>query len=142
MKARKLFTALAALAIVGSAAGISAASATSIAEPDTTFRVKSYVRVVNNNWLDVNIYAVSGGRSWRLGTDRSFQEVDFEIPRWLMSGSYEITLVTDPIGSRTANISNTVIFTPGDVVQLNVENAINMTNAWIIGTTVGVDDIQ
>lgn len=142
MKARNLFTALAALAIVGCAAGPSAASATSIAEPDTTFQVKSYVRVVNNNWLDVNIYAVSGGRNWRLGTVRSFQEVDFEIPRWLMSGTYEVTLVTDPIGSRRANISNTVIFTPGDVIQLNVENAINMTNAWIIGTTLGEDGIQ
>ena len=142
MKARNLFIALAALAIAGSAAGTSGASATSIAEPDTTFQVKSYVRVVNNNWLDVNIYAVSGGRSWRLGTVRSFQEVDFELPRWLLSGSYEVTLVTDPIGSRGAHISNRVIFTPGDVVQLNVENAINMTNAWIIGTTLGEDGIQ
>jgi len=142
MKTRNLFTALAALAIAGSAAGISAASATSTAEPDTTFRVKSYVRVVNNNWLDVNIYAVSGARSWRLGTVRSFQEVDFEIPRWLLTGTYEVTLVTDPIGSRTANISNTVIFTPGDVIQLNVENAINMTNAWIVGTTLGEDVAQ
>lgn len=142
MKARNLFAALAALAITGSTAGASAASATSIAEPDTTFRVKSYVRVVNNNWLDVNIYAVSGGRSWRLGTVGSFQKVDFEIPRWLMTGSYEVTLVTDPIGSRNGNVSNRVLFTPGDVVQLNVENAINMTNAWIVGTTVGQDGIQ
>jgi len=142
MKTRNLFAALAALAIVGSTADTSGASATSIAEPDTTFQVKSYVRVVNNNWLDVNIYAVSGGRSWRLGTVRSFQKIDFEIPRWLMTGSYEVTLVTDPIGSRNRNVSNTVLFTPGDMVQLNVENAINMTNAWIIGTTVGQDGIQ
>lgn len=141
MKTRSLFTALTALALVGTAAGSSEASATSIAEPDTTFQVKSYVRVINNNWLDVNIYAASGGRSWRLGTVGSFQEVDFELPRWLMSGRYDVTLVTDPIGSRVANVSNTVIFTPGDVVQLNVENAINMTNAWIIGTTLGAEEI-
>lgn len=142
MKARNLFAALAALAIAGSTAGASAASTTSIAEPDTTYQVKSYVRVVNNNWLDVNIYAVTGARTWRLGTVRSFQEIDFELPRWLLSGAYEVTLVTDPIGSRHGNISNRVIFTPGDVVQLNVENAINMTNAWIVGTTVGQDGIQ
>jgi hypothetical protein len=138
MKARKLPNALAALAVLAAAVTVTApaASAQPTKQSDTTWQVKTYLHVVNQNWLDVNVYAISGSGRYRLGTVNSFTTRDFELPRWLIATHQEVTLVTDPIGSRVANVSNTVIFTPGDVIQLTVENAINLTNAWIVGTTL------
>lgn len=103
------------------------------APSDTSARyVDVTVEVVNNNLLDMRVYAVSHGRSHRLGTVSSFTRERFRLPRSLVAPNDEVRFIAQPIGSRTRHTTPTVTFIPGDVLEFRIETSIRMSTVRVV----------
>ncbi|MGH7572316.1 MAG: hypothetical protein ACREMK_10790 [Gemmatimonadota bacterium] len=88
------------------------------------------VEVTNYNYLDVNIYAVAGSQTIRLGTVTTNSEVTFEVPRGLpLSGG--IRFLVDPIGSRGAYLSDDIVVSPGDIIELVVQSRLGLSSTVV-----------
>ncbi len=85
------------------------------------------VRVVNNNWLDMRIYAVVSGRLVRLGTVTGLSSETLKIPRGLVGFADDLELVARGIGSRFEVYRASVLVSPGDVLEFRIENSIGLS---------------
>jgi len=81
---------------------------------------KSYVRVVNQAFLDANIYALVSSQRVRLGTATGNSTTRFLIPPSLLFGPTQIQFQSDPIGGRTSPVSMAVTVSPGDEVTMTI----------------------
>ncbi|HKY61006.1 MAG TPA: hypothetical protein VJP59_08340 [Gemmatimonadota bacterium] len=77
------------------------------------------VEVTNHNVLDVNVFAVGGSQTARLGTVSTNATRTFEIPRSLFV-STGLRLLIDPVGSVRGILTEEMQILPGDTVSLNV----------------------
>ena len=93
-------------------------------------RVK--VRVSNNNFADMRVYAVNGGRQWRLGTVTSFTSELLTVPRFVSLPLHELRLVAIPIGGRRGYSSPPILVEPGDVVEFRIENNAALSSAYVL----------
>ena len=82
------------------------------AERPTTLRVR------NQGFLDVNVYAVRGGQRVRLGTVTGNSTQVLRIPPFLLNGITPLRFVADPIGNQRTPTSDEIVVTPGDEVQI------------------------
>ncbi len=89
------------------------------------------VRVLNHNWSDVNVYVVRLGTRLRLGTVASMREELFDLPRGFMASSSDVRLMIDPIGSRFTYTTEPILVSPGQTIDMRVENNIHLTN-WAV----------
>ncbi len=102
-------------------------------QSDTSARyVDVTVEVVNNNLLDMRVYAVSHGRSHRLGTVSSFSRERFRLPRSLVAPNDEVRFIAQPIGSRTGHTTPTLTFAPGDALEYRIETSISMSTVRVV----------
>lgn len=92
-----------------------------------TERAPVSVRVVNSNWLDVRVYVLSRGVTYHLGTVHTGTTRKFELPRWLASPGADIQLAARPIGSRESVVTQSILFSPGDVIEWRVENNLSVS---------------
>ena len=81
------------------------------------------VRVRNQGFLDVNVYAVRGGQRVRLGTVTGNSVQVLRIPEFLLSGATPLRFIADPIGNQRQPTSDEIMVTPGDEVTLYVPPA-------------------
>lgn len=106
------------------------------AQPDTVKAVtddsRVSVYVENRNFLDMRVYVVRNGAAYRLGTVTSFTEEEFKLPRGLVGTPDDVQLLARPIGSRRGYVSHPVIFSSGDTLVFQIENAIGLSSAWVI----------
>lgn len=77
------------------------------------------VEVTNHNVLDVNVFAVGGSQTTRLGTVSTNATRTFEISRGLYVAS-GLRLLVDPVGSLEGTLTDEVQVFPGDTVTLTV----------------------
>jgi hypothetical protein len=77
------------------------------------------VQVTNHNVLDVNVFAVGGSQTARLGTVSTNATLTFEIPRGLYVAS-GLRLLVDPVGAVQGVLTDEVQVLPGDTVSLDV----------------------
>lgn len=77
------------------------------------------VEVTNHNVLDVNVFAVGGSQTVRLGTVSTNATRTFEIPGGLYVAS-GLRLLVDPVGSAQGMLTDEVQVLPGDTVSLTV----------------------
>ncbi len=89
------------------------------------------VRVVNDNWHDMNVYAFRNGYRRRLGTVTSFTSRVFALPQAFLIPSDELRLIADPIGRRGAFFSEALVISAGDVIEWRLRNNINLSNIFI-----------
>lgn len=89
------------------------------------------VRVTNNNWADMNVYAERGGMRVRLGTVTTMGSRLFRLPRALMNGNGDVRLVADPIGSRETHVTSPVQVWPGQTVAFRIENHIAISSITV-----------
>ena len=89
------------------------------------------VAVVNRNWLDVRVYAVSSSHTVRLGTVSSFGEAVFTLPRTLQAGFTDLRLAIRPIGKRGVHYTTPILASPGDIIEFRVENHLALSNAIV-----------
>jgi len=75
------------------------------------------VRVENQNWRAIHVYAVAGGQIKSMGQLSSQQTDTFELPVSILGSRQEIRLLADPIGSDEGTLSDPILIHPGDLVE-------------------------
>lgn len=81
------------------------------------------VVVENNNFADVNVYAIHSGQRIRLGTVTGNTTRTFAVPRTLVGSGVLVRFLADFIGSSRAPVSEEVVIWPGDSVGLMIPAA-------------------
>jgi hypothetical protein len=129
MTGRRFFTTFA----LASAVALSAAASANEARAQDTGATerKATVYVENHHTSDIRVYAVSGGRTQRLGLVTSFTTSQFKLPAWFVGGGHEFRLVAYPIGARTGVATQDLDAFPGDVVEWQVRNALGLSSASV-----------
>jgi hypothetical protein len=89
------------------------------------------VKVRNNGWLDMRVYAVTRGNRWRLGTASTGQLMTVEIPRHLQADIVPLELVAYPIGGSGVATTEELLLSPGDQVDWVLENTLAFSSVSI-----------
>ncbi len=92
---------------------------------------RTTVRVVNDNWHDMTVYAVRSGYRRRLGTVTSLTSSVFTLPQMFLIPSDNLRLIADPIGRRGAYVSEALVISAGDVVEWRLRNNLRLSNIFI-----------
>jgi hypothetical protein len=103
-------------------------------EQDTTEVVTTeeiFAYVVNNNWLDMRVYALRSGQRFWLGTVNSYTASRFELPTWLLRGMGEVQLLALAIGSRRSMTTGIVFLAPGEEIVWRLENNLNLSTVMV-----------
>ena len=88
------------------------------------------LHVANHNWSDVVVFAVRGTARVRLGDVTTGSEADFVVPRSIATGG-QVTVVLHPIGGNRDFSTGPIMVSPGQQIDLRVENALQQTN-WSV----------
>ncbi len=126
MKTKKMLAPLLGLALATFALPATGDAAVPIVE-DSVRTDAVQVRVVNHNWHDMRIYAAVNGRFIRLGTVTSLSSETLKIPRWLVGFAANLEFVARGIGSRSETYSTSIQVSPGDMLELRLENSIGLS---------------
>ena len=111
MSTRRLFlVTMLGLAVVG--CGGSKSRSAAIPQPRTT------VRVENQGFSDMTVYAIRSGQRVRLGNAPGNTTTTFTIPANLIFGATPLRFLADPIGSNRTPVSDEITVQPGDQVRL------------------------
>ena len=100
-------------------------------ETPATVSQRTTVRVINDNWNDITVYAFRAGYRRLLGTVTSFTSRVFTLPPTFLIPSDELRLIADPIGRRGAFVSEPLLVNAGDVVEWRLRNNIRLSNIFI-----------
>ena len=111
MPTRRHF-ALAMLALALAACGGSKSRRAAVPQPRTS------VRVENQGFSDMTIYAIRSGQRVRLGIATGNTTTTFTIPPNLIFGATPLRFLADPLGSNRAPVSDEITVQPGDQVRL------------------------
>jgi hypothetical protein len=79
------------------------------------------IEVRNNNWADVNVYAVRSSQRVRLGTVTAAQTRKLTVHPDMIGPGGEIRIFAQAIGGYARYLSPRVYVGPGDVVALELE---------------------
>ena len=126
MKNEKMLTALIGLALATFALPFTGDATVPVVE-DSVQTDFVEVRVVNHNWHDMRIYAVINGRSIKLGTVTGLTSETLTIRRSLLSFAADVEFVAQGIGSRSEIFRTSIPVSPGDVLELRLENSIGLS---------------
>ncbi len=126
MKTKKMLAPLLGLALATFALPVTGDAAVPVVE-DSVRADGVQVRVVNNNWLDMRIYAVVGGAFLRLGTVTALSSQTLKIRESLLSFAADLVFVARGIGSRFEIYRTSIQVFPGDVLEFRVENSIGLS---------------
>ena len=107
---RFFFTAMLGFAVA--ACGGSKSHSAPIPQPRTTIRVE------NQGFADITIYAIRSGQRVRLGQATGNSTSTFTIPANLIFGATPLRFLADPIGGRGTPVSDEITVQPGDQVRL------------------------
>jgi hypothetical protein len=89
------------------------------------------VKVRNNGWLDMRVYAVVDGNRWRLGTAHTGRLLTVKVPRYLQTGIVPFQLVAYPIGGSGVAATEQLLLSPGDQVDWQLENYLAFSTVFI-----------
>lgn len=81
-------------------------------QPDVT------VRVTNEDWLDVTVYAIYKAKRFRLGRVTTGNTEVFVVPKGLIVGATDLQFLGIPLASRDNRLTEPIIVSPGDEVTL------------------------
>ena len=82
---------------------------------------RTTVRVVNQGFLDRNIYVYRGSERVRLGTVSGNSSLVLTIPSTIVQSTLALRFVADPIGGRAPAATEEITVTPGDQVVLTIQ---------------------
>jgi hypothetical protein len=85
------------------------------------------VTVSNHNWNTIVVYAMSHGQVSRLGEVNTGTTSNLKTPAAIDPAAGDFQLLVDPIGSRLAYETGTILVNPGDNIRLTVENDLNLS---------------
>ena len=81
---------------------------------------RTTVRVVNQGFLDRNIYVLRGSERVRLGTVSGNSTQVLTIPSSIVQSMMTLRFIADPIGGRTPPATEEISVAPGDQVVLTI----------------------
>lgn len=88
------------------------------------------LRVTNDNFADVDVYAYVQGTTERLTFVRSMNTEQVVVPgNALIDG--QVQLVINPVGGLSSFTTDPIVVNPGETIKLTVAAALPMTN-WTI----------
>ena len=111
MSTRRFFL-VAMLGFAAAACGGSKSRSAPVPQPRTTLRVE------NQGFADMTIYAIRSGQRVRLGNAPGNSTMTFTIPSNLIFGATPLRFLADPIGSNRTPVSDEITVQPGDQVRL------------------------
>lgn len=85
------------------------------------------VEVINDNFLDMTVYAVGGGVDIRLGDVTGKSKASFTLNPDRISAAHGLRLRADPLGSRNVFVSEEVAVSAGATVVLNISPDLRMS---------------
>lgn len=85
------------------------------------------VHVINNNWLDMHMYAIVGGQVRSLGVVGSFSNTTFELPTAVLALG-QVRILGDPIGAPGAYLSDAILVSAGDQVEVTIEGNLGLSS--------------
>ena len=88
------------------------------------------VHVVNQNFLDVDVWAVSSGVPTRLGTVSGNSNKDFMLDP-SMTATNDLRLVATPIGGNGRGSTGPLIVGPGQTIEFRVGSLLRNSSAFI-----------
>jgi hypothetical protein len=88
---------------------------------------RTVVRVINHNTLDMHVYAITGSQMQSLGVVSSLSQAAYELPAHAVATG-DVRIFADPIGARTGYITDRIVFSPGDQVEVTIENNLALSN--------------
>ncbi len=88
------------------------------------------IHVVNNNWLDMRVYAIVGSVRYRLGTVNGLGRETLKVPTSVVSIGNDLRLVAVPIGQRSANFAPVMFVSPGDDLEYRIESRLALSNLF------------
>ena len=130
-KFRAAFLTLTVAALVAVPAATAQTASEERSETPAAVSERTTVRVNNDNWHDITVYALRGGYRRRLGTVTSFTSRVFTLPPTFLIPSDDLRLIADPIGRRGAYVSEPLLVNAGDVVEWRLRNQISLSNIFI-----------
>lgn len=83
-------------------------------------RTETMLRVENQDFLDMNIYAIRSGQRVRLGSVPGLSTRVLSIPMSLVGGGASLRFLADPVGSARTPVSHEIFVQPGDVIELTI----------------------
>lgn len=88
------------------------------------------LRVENNNWQDIAVYAIASANRHRLGTVTTASRDTFRIPSTVLgTGGFRVLLY--PIGGGPSFMTEEIVVEPGAHVEMEIENLLPLTG-WRI----------
>ncbi|MGH7577283.1 MAG: hypothetical protein ACREM1_19405 [Longimicrobiales bacterium] len=127
MPRQRKMGAIAGVALVVAVIGCASTTGGSVA--DQGGPLPTVVIVENNNWSDINVYALRPSGSYvRLGTVTSVTKRQFTLPAGFSAYSGELRLAADPIGSGDLYVSPPIQFAEGDAIVWKVENHLPLSS--------------
>ena len=88
--------------------------------PSANPNEKTTLRVENQGFSDMTIYALQGGQRIRLGLATGNTTSTFTIPDYLLGAGNTIRFLADPVGSTRVPVSDEISVHPGDQVTLTI----------------------
>ena len=82
--------------------------------------------VTNQNWLDVDVFAIRGSTRYRLGAVSGNSSATLRIPSSLIARG-ELQLMADPVGSNDVYVSDLIPVAPDQALQLTVAPRMRMS---------------
>lgn len=91
--------------------------------------VPTTVRIENNNWSDITVYAIrNGSLKIRLGLVPSMQNRTFALSKSVTVGEARLRLLADPVGSTRAFFSPHFVLWPGDTADWKLQNHLALSS--------------
>jgi len=88
------------------------------------------VHVVNENFLDMNVFVVSSGVNRRLGLVSGNSAADFKIA-WSFVNGQSISLLATPIGGRGSAGSGSLNVSPGQMIDFKIGSVLRQSTATV-----------
>ena len=85
--------------------------------------------VINNrHYLDVNIFMHHDGQTTRVETVTGSSSAALMVPGWMLGKGSVIRLSAEPVGDVARYVTDNLVIQPGQIVELDVENAIGRSS--------------
>ncbi len=78
------------------------------------------VKVVNDNVLDMNVFVLSNGQRFRLGSVNGGHTEVFTLPRAIVHYSTDLQFEIRSIGNASIDRTETMVVSPGDQVTMMI----------------------
>lgn len=88
------------------------------------------IQVRNNNWQDINVFAVRNGSRHRLGMVTTNTTKEFRLPA-VLAATGELRLLVDIIGSSSTWLTQEIHVSSGDRLQFRVQNHLALSHFMI-----------